>query len=887
HKRLEIIAYLKDYCVYRQDHFDRNPKTGNITRKAIADANNTPFQITKYTYDKNQNPIQEQVGKGKEWRTLTRTFSDDGFNLKLSETDRDGKLTCYTYIPDTNLLASEIVYEESAIRKRTFHFYDDCAVHIKTIIDDGQTADPNDLEGVTLRKITKITPRQKSPCFGLPETVEEKTIDSFGNEKLLKKISYVYHPSGKIHKERHYDANNTHCYTITHTYDGQERLTSTTDPLGFKTTFTYDQNNNLTSISGPRPDQHREITYDKANRPIRIAEWQSDGTILITEKKYDKLGQVIEEIDPCKNRTSYRYDVLGRVISIHHPDGGIELKEYDIVGNLIKEIDPEGHETRKTYNPFSQPLSIYHPDGSEEHFTYHPTGTLRSHTDKNGATTFYTYDIFDHPIKAETYSDSGQLLKTITSTWSAFNKLSETEGNRTTVYTYDYAGRKTDEQTAYQGTGYHYDKLGRLTLIQEGDTSIIEEFDANDRPLQTRTETSGILQTKEEYRYDQAGNQTHRIHASGCTETLFNTQGKPLSIKDPLGFTTHFSYTYHNQLVQTTLDPKGIQTISIYNFRNQEVKRVKKNKNGEVIQRYENSYDKNGNRIQLIHTIFLGNRIIKTIIHLWEYGPGDRLERFIEAGERETRYHYDPKGRLKTLIKPDGTVLEHEYDELGRLARYFSHDFDYYYTYDLNDQVTSVYDKITNRTTTRQYDPLGQIQQETLASGLTLANTYDNRGRRTTLTLPDTTTIHYAYNGAYLYSVTRDSYTHTYTERDLQGKIIHAHLPVGEIEIERDPLSRYSNYIAPYYRANYQNGYDPNGNLVHYTYHDLLGEVDSDYSYDDHDQLIAENEHTYLFDSLHNRLKKDTYDHEVNALCQITNDGQTHYTYDVCGNLIS
>ncbi|MFZ0566338.1 MAG: DUF6531 domain-containing protein, partial [Chlamydiales bacterium] len=42
HKRLEIIAYLKDYCVYRQDHFDRNPKTGNITRKAIADANNTP-----------------------------------------------------------------------------------------------------------------------------------------------------------------------------------------------------------------------------------------------------------------------------------------------------------------------------------------------------------------------------------------------------------------------------------------------------------------------------------------------------------------------------------------------------------------------------------------------------------------------------------------------------------------------------------------------------------------------------------------------------------------------------------------------------------------------------------------------------------------------------
>ncbi|MFZ0564941.1 MAG: hypothetical protein WAM28_01945 [Chlamydiales bacterium] len=126
-----------------------------------------------------------------------------------------------------------------------------------------------------------------------------------------------------------------------------------------------------------------------------------------------------------------------------------------------------------------------------------------------------------------------------------------------------------------------------------------------------------------------------------------------------------------------------------------------------------------------------------------------------------------------------------------------------------NDQVTSVYDKITNRTTTRQYDPLGQIQQETLASGFTLSNTYDNRGRRTTLTLPDTTTIRYTYNGAYLYSVTRGSYTHTYTERDLQGKIIHAHLPAGEIEIERDPISRYSNYRAPYYRAKLPRGLRP------------------------------------------------------------------------------
>ena len=97
-------------------------------------------------------------------------------------------------------------------------------------------------------------------------------------------------------------------YSILNTYDDKERLISKTNPLGYKTTFTYDANHNLTSITGPKPDQHKEITYDKANRPTHIADWQTDGTLLFTEKHYDKLGQVIAEIDPCGNTTRFEYD---------------------------------------------------------------------------------------------------------------------------------------------------------------------------------------------------------------------------------------------------------------------------------------------------------------------------------------------------------------------------------------------------------------------------------------------------------------------------------------------------------------------------------------------------------------------------------------------------
>ena len=208
----------------------------------------------------------------------------------------------------------EIVSADAA-----FHTYDKAAVCIKTIIDDGSTSDPNNTQGVTYRTITEVQPKQTMPCFGLPETILEKTINAAGEEILLKKIHYIYTPFGAVATEDHYDCNDVYCYSIHNEYDSQERLIAKIDPLGNKTIFTYDDNSNLTSISGPRSDQHKEITYDKANRPTRIADWQTDGSILITEKKYNKLGQVIAETDACGNITRCEYDALGRMHSCYSP----------------------------------------------------------------------------------------------------------------------------------------------------------------------------------------------------------------------------------------------------------------------------------------------------------------------------------------------------------------------------------------------------------------------------------------------------------------------------------------------------------------------------------------------------------------------------------------
>jgi len=887
HNKIHSIETYQGENLYRTDRFIWEASTGNMLQKRVEDGLGQVIQAVEYQYDKNHNPIFEKTGCSDEWRIIKRTFSDDGFNLKLTENDQDDKIVRYSYLPNTNLLIAELTYEKDTIRKRIFYSYDECAVCVKTICDDGTTENANDLSGVTYRKITEIIPKQTTPCFGLPEVSVEKTIDASGNEILLEKVFYTYAPSGKILKEEHYDANDQYRFGILNNYDERERLQSTTDPLGHQTFFTYDANNNLLSIAGPKPGQFKEISYDKVNRPVRIADAQMNGDMLITKKQYDKLGQLIEEIDVCGNSTRFTYDSLGRVIATIYSDGAIVKKEYDIQGNVTKEIDPEGYITHTLYNAFNQPLSIQYPDGTQEFFTYNRTGTLNSHTDKNGATTLFAYDIFNHLIKTETYSND-QLLKATSAVWTAFNKISETDAeNTTTFFTYDYAGRKIGEQKGYQTLHYTYCPLGKLESIQEEETKIVYEYDVVGQMTAKTVQNGNDIQTQEKYIYDEAGNITHKINSQGATETIFNTQGKPIEIKDILGFTTHFAYSYPEAVTEISINPNGIQTLVLHNSRGWVKESHKKNTQGESIQKRTSSYDKKGNRRELNLFVFCGITPLKTITHNWEYGPMARIERFIEASEKETGYLYDKKGRLKTIIKPNSCRIEHEYDDLGRLARYFAHDFDYRYHYDKNDRVISVYDQISKATTRREYDPLGNVLNESLGNGLLFRNVYDTRGRRIQLILPDKSCVNYSYDGIYLYSVSRKGYTHTYAQRNQEGKVLQAILPgnLGEISIDRDGLGRYQKFSTPFYSAYYpKNAFDPVGNLLNYVYQDTLGKISNTYRYDGLNQLIQENEHSYLFDSLYNRTKKDDEECAVNSLCQISHPD---YSYDLCGNLIS
>lgn len=887
-KRINGIEKYQGNTLYSIEIQSWDPLTGNLTKKTLKDASGKIVKRMEYGYDKNQNLTRESIGDGREKDTIYRTYSTDGFNLKLSESDRPEKVVRYSYIPQTNLLKSEIVYENEKIAKRAFHFYEDenfNSVRTKTIIDDGKSLDPKDLKDVTYRKITLFTPKYSSPCIGLPEKIREKTIDSSGKEVLLKKIRFSYHPSGKILREDHYDANGLFKYSQSYEYDGMGRLKMKKDALGNQVEFQYDANFNLIAEIGPRSDMRKEWDYDLANRPIEERIWQSDGTILTNEKKYDKASRLTSTIDASGFETLYAYDALGRVTAITYPDDAITKKEYDILGNVIKEVDPNGYETSREYNFRGAPLAVYYPDGSFEKFAYNENGgTLASYIDRNGAKTLYTYDIFDHLIKTELFSSSGKLLKTKSSTYSPFCKLSDTDpAGITTTYTYDFAGRKIGEEKNGHKISYFYDSLGRHFKTLSGETSTIDEYNLLNQVIEKRREDiHGKILFLEKYFYDAAGNLTHTANSKGVFKTRYNTLGLPTRKIDSLGFETHFSYIYQGGLVKIETTSDGVQRTDMHDARGNCIKSFKKNAEGKTIWKIQRYFDPAKNLVEESHHLFANTKPLKIITHSWVYGPCGRIEQLLEAGKKKTQYFYDFNGRVKTKGKPDGKELHFEYDEEGSLTRHFSEDFDDHYTYDANGRLISA------GSTTRSYDERGLIQ-ERLGNGLEISNTYDNRGRRIALHLQDTSSICYTYRGDLLYQVSRNQFDYTYLQRDLQGNVTKILLPekLGEVEIEHDAFSRLRHFSSAYYSAIFKkSAYDSMGNLCHYIYKDALGTAHCTFGYDPLHQLISENDHSYLFDSLGNCLKKDDIEYEVDDLCLITSDGNTKYEYDANGNLI-
>ena len=210
-------------------------------------------------------------------------------------------------------------------------------------------------------------------------------------------------------------------------YYENDKLSSVTVPGGTTTSYTYDEEGNLLTLTNKKSDGTvlDSFTYTYSDDTLGVKNQIS---------KTETVGGVL------KGTTSYEYDGLGRLTKTVTPDGVQNVYTYDGAGNRLTKTSTAGEEsavTEYTYDEQNRLLntSAYVTGGTDE------------------VNTYYGYD-----------NNGNQISR-----WTQTEKTSGTED----AVTLSELGINAADETAV----YEYDVFNRLTAIYQGDTIIENTYD--------------------------------------------------------------------------------------------------------------------------------------------------------------------------------------------------------------------------------------------------------------------------------------------------------------------------------------------------------------------------------------------------------------------------
>ncbi len=888
-----------------------------LVSKTLSDSEKELSSRT-YTYDQAGNVIEETLaGNGKHSQsTTTREYSQDGLNLLIKEVNPLGLITTYQYKPGTDLPVVKLQQGKSFSRRETFTYNNDNLLIEKTI-DNGSSNIPNDLSGVSERRIAKFTLNNTGSFLGFPTVIKELYFDPATQSEIPLKTTHIqYNEQGNIAKKSIYDANGVLSYLLEFEYDSRGRLIREKDASNRWASYTYDANNNRIKASefgGNEVKTH----YDKRNRPVHNLIQTPENKIQTTSARYDVSNNIISSKDHLGRITSFKHNALGHITATQSPayhkdiDQMItpfENQKHDAAGNVTLFEDSDGRSIQTKHNALNQPTRIIKGD-TQETLTYYPSGLLKTHTQANGLVWHYEYDELGRKTFARAVH--GHILKEDQWIYDAFHLIKHIDpAGYVTTHKYNSAGRKIETSRESHKTTYEYDHLNRphKTIYHNDENTLIEikELDILNRIIEERSEdTAGKILKKKRYAYDQNGNQTtiyRYIDNDQETKEQFTYDGfgRLTQHIDQEGHTSTTSYqSLHdpelgiNLEKHITTDPHGVQTHEVFHpFGSAyESSRLA---NGQEIAKERTYRLKAGPITKQISTIYNPDHKSRTIETRWEYDSQLRPITQIEAAntdlQRTTRKSYTSSGRLLSLQKPDGVKIHHTYDNLDRLTKLESSDgtVHYSYAYNKNDQLTQAVDILTGQKTIRKWDAHGNLTYEKLGNGLELYSSYDQQNRRTSLKYPGGKTVNYVYDPTFMRAITQNDFKHTYDEYDLDGNLLKQSLgfDLGDVNYSIDKLSR-TKFIKHAQFSHEIQQFDSVGNVkqaelcIHNNKHAQK------YGYDDHYHMTEETSalpNQYVYDSHHNRLASNNGDYKIDHLNQVISSPEGKLTYDANGN---
>jgi YD repeat-containing protein len=651
----------------------------------------------------------EQLSDAQKLALLTAhksTIFYDQRGLKIAETDAIGNTRTFEYDARGNMIKTTDAEGQSG-----FFYYDDLGRSAAFVNPKGYaTENSYDAEG-NLLKQTQVAKALTA------ETYHEM----MSLNAITRKIAHA-----KTVDDR----------TTIHTYDSRNNKLSTTDALGETEFFAYDLDNNLVKHTNKK-SQATYYLYDADARKVgeRSVEISgnsgSESGYYYTQMEYNHFNQVVKlsrlENGSQTYQKEFAYDAMGQNSSI--TDGGqvIERAIYDLAGNKVVHYDGKNQASYYYFNSLNQQHTSVDAAGYIATVQYDAQGNAIETNIYQTAVNTNSLSASNGPsIPAEsdiarslryTFNEANQLIETKGSdslTFAVGDGFSETANSAKNYYDANGLNVRTVDALGNE-TRYIRNELGEVSYIIDATGAVVhQEYNAysqvvkrtqyanklthiflrslndNSNDALISAEVQAAASTSDrvvEYEYDQHGQKTvERIVGMGNAAVSLNGNGAPLSVA------------------------ANAQTDLVIAM----------------------AYDAEGNVTSHTRSAYMTgtNNKVSGAPELVTTFTYDHLNRLIEQSNPEftdyqgaiasqrVQYNYNFFGNItkEAWLNRDGSIGKSKvfgFDNRGRLESELGYGGHYSYSYDANNNITSISDLKRNVNIVKQYNAQNIVYQET------------------------------------------------------------------------------------------------------------------------------------------------------------------------------